>query len=81
VKWSDRFFERPSELKNLVSFAEANAIARISSTTRTLQGIREVGHVRVRFVPTSVYCYTLGANIIGNFGRRAATSADAPSAP
>ena len=69
VKWSDRFFENPRELRSLIAFCETNEIATVACTTRTAQGSREVGKVRVRFVPTSVYCYGLGANIISDRGK------------
>ena len=54
VKWSDRFFERPSELKALLEFAETNKLNRAPVvTTRTTSGIREVNNIRLEFIPTS----------------------------
>jgi uncharacterized protein len=78
VKWTDRFFERPSELRSLESFCEANKLGTATCTTRTAQGARQVGGVRVRFVPTSVYCYALGANILQDWDRRNAIRSPAP---
>jgi predicted AAA+ superfamily ATPase len=68
VKWTDRFFTRPGELRNLLTFAEANGLETVASTTRTTQGERRVGGVLMRFFPTSVYCYMLGANLIASRG-------------
>lgn len=68
VKWTDRCFHHHGELRNLVSFAETNGLPVATCTTRTEHGERLVGPVRIRFVPTSVYCYILGANLIAQRG-------------
>jgi len=64
VKWSDRFCERPEELRNVVSFCHANGLADPLVTSRTRGLSCEVGGVTIGFVPTSVYCYTVGFNVI-----------------
>ncbi len=62
VKWSDRYCDHPAELKSLVSFAGANKLKRpwVTSITRTAD--REVDGIQLRFVPASLYCYTVGYN-------------------
>lgn len=64
VKWSDRFFERPSELKSLLQFCHSNQIPSVSVTTRTRSGVRECEGVRIRFMPASLYCYAVGFNVV-----------------
>ena len=72
VKWSDRPDSSRSELNNCVEFANRNPklIQPVLVTTRTVtrpdfmyQGIA------FRFQPSSVYAYTLGANILRNFNQ------------
>lgn len=73
VKWSDRGFERPSELEALVRFCAQHKMADGLVTTRTARGIRVVDGVRLRCVPASMYCYVVGFNLIhqraGNLDR------------
>lgn len=68
VKWSDRFFDRPSELKSLFSFAHQNDLPKkdagpILVTTRSKSGLKECEGVPLQFVPTSLYCYAVGKNL------------------
>ncbi len=64
VKWTDRYANKPSELKSLLSFCAANKLDRALVTTLTHQGDRTHNGVRLRFVPTSLYCWIVGYNII-----------------
>ena len=65
VKWSDRFFERPAELKGVLAFAGNNALSRPPViTTRTCSGLKKVNGVELEFIPTSIHCYTIGRNVL-----------------
>lgn len=64
VKWSDRFCEKPEELKNVISFCHSNGLADPLVTSKTKALTCKVGGVTVEFVPTSIYCYTVGFNVI-----------------
>lgn len=64
VKWSDRFFDRPYELENLISFCKANMLGDATVTTISKQGIKTQDNVALEFTPASLYCYQLGYNII-----------------
>ena len=65
VKWSDRPCDRPhEELKELTGFCRANGLNTVLVTSRTKAHSCVVDQVRVVFVPASVYCYTLGYNIV-----------------
>lgn len=64
AKWSDRFIDRPDEMKNLVHFCEKNSLTEMTVTTRSeRETIRHKGIV-FELIPSSEYCYTVGRNII-----------------
>lgn len=64
VKWSDRFEERPRELTSLEQFSARNKNCEFMVTTRTRQSRKKVFGTIVEFIPSSLYCYLLGYNII-----------------
>ena len=64
VKWSDRFFERPSDLKNVFQFCHSNNLREIAVTTLTKSGSITLNNVDIKFVPSSLYCYTVGRNLL-----------------
>ncbi len=64
VKWSDRFYDRPSELKNVFQFCHANNLRDIAVTTLTGCGEITINNVHIDFVPASLYCYTVGRNLL-----------------
>jgi uncharacterized protein len=64
VKWSDRYCENPDELKSLVSFCLANGLRDSLVTSRTKTVSCDVKGIKIVFVPASVYCYTVGFNIV-----------------
>ena len=68
VKWSDRYCEHPAEWKNLLSFCHANGLKEIRVTSKTKTLNCQLEGVTVSFFPASLYCYTVGYNII--HGRR-----------
>lgn len=67
VKWSDAPYDRPSRLVSLLEFVVMHQDAldeRAIVTTRTKSGTRKVSGFEIDFVPTSLYCYEVGRNII-----------------
>lgn len=64
IKWSDRVFHNPRELKSLISFAEGKGISDIRVTTRSLVGTQTIGDILINFLPSSLYCYSLGRNLL-----------------
>jgi len=64
VKYSDRFYDRPSDLKNVFQFCATNKLQQIAITTRKKSGIKVINNLELEFVPTSLYCYTIGRNLI-----------------
>lgn len=71
VKWSDRYVGQPGQLTSLIAFCKANKIARALVTSKTQFAERTVDGVQLEFVPASVYCYTVGYNIIKSKGKAA----------
>jgi uncharacterized protein len=64
VKWTDRFFKKPGELKSLLRFCHSNNLAEATVTTLTKTGNKKLENINLEFVPTSIYCYTVGYNLI-----------------
>ena len=65
VKWSDRPFDDPKEIKGLLDFSKKNARGRIPLvTTLTEAGTKEMKGVTVEFSPSSLHCYTVAKNTL-----------------
>jgi hypothetical protein len=64
VKWSDHYCDNPQELRSVLSFCQANALKEVLVTSKTRRLSRQVGGVQIDFVPASVYCFTVGYNLI-----------------
>jgi uncharacterized protein len=68
VKWSDRPFDNPGELTALVDFVLKNGLGGAKGndplvTTLSQSGTRIVQGLTVRFLPSSLYCYSVGKNL------------------
>ncbi|MDE7414682.1 MAG: ATP-binding protein [Muribaculaceae bacterium] len=58
IKWTDRFFYNPTELKSLIGFLEKNKnLKRAIVTTKTCWGETIIEGRRVTFVPAALYAY------------------------
>lgn len=64
VKWTDRYFTRPYDLKNVIQFCSDNEITDALVTTKSKSGSYTIGNINIIFVPVSVYCYTVGYNLV-----------------
>ena len=64
VKWTDRFFERPNDLKSLAFFIEKNKLPGALVTTITQAGVKKMPFGELLFLPTASYAYIVGANTI-----------------
>jgi uncharacterized protein len=64
VKWSDRFFDAPHELRSLLSFCKQNQVKQAFITTRTKYGFHEIDGVQLAFIPASVYAFIIGNNML-----------------
>ena len=64
VKWTDRFYRKPKELKSLFKFCHSNNLDRATVTTKSKTGNITMENIHLDFIPTSLYCYTVGHNFI-----------------
>lgn len=64
VKWSDRYFEKPSELKSLLAFMENNGLEQAMVTTISKSGQKEVDGKILHFVPAALYAFMVGRNTL-----------------
>lgn len=60
VKWSDRYFKQPAELKSLLAFMGANNLTGAVVTSVSATGSKVLDCGRLHFVPTALYAYTKG---------------------
>lgn len=68
IKWSDKHVDQTERLAGLTRFAEAHpAIEQpLLATTRTKATMTYSRGFVVEFVPTALYCYTVGKNLFEN---------------
>ncbi len=60
IKWSNRYFEKPSELKSLYKFCAENNLDSPIVTSINKEGIVNYGDKSFQFIPASAYAYTVG---------------------
>jgi predicted AAA+ superfamily ATPase len=72
VKWSDRYCDKPGELESLIAFSIENDLMGSLVTSKSLWVERNVKNIELKFIPASVYCYTVGYNIIRGKGKNPA---------
>jgi uncharacterized protein len=73
VKWSDAVIDEPRKLKSLLSFCSANNLTKATVTTVSKHCTLTSGGVELNFIPTSVYCWTVGHNLVRGHQQRLAT--------
>ncbi len=64
VKWTDRYCEKVGELNSLITFCQTHKVMDPIVTSKTMSISCKAGDIAVQFIPASVYCYTVGYNII-----------------
>ncbi|MBR9919731.1 MAG: ATP-binding protein [Bacteroidetes bacterium] len=60
IKWSNRYFKYPGELKSLQHFLLKNKLQRAIITTIDITNKVEQKGLIYDFMPSSLYCYTIG---------------------
>jgi uncharacterized protein len=60
IKWSNRYFEKPHELKSLILFCKANNFKNALVTSIDQSGVKIVDNLAFSFLPASVYSYNIG---------------------
>jgi predicted AAA+ superfamily ATPase len=64
IKWSNRYLEKPSELKSLLTFCENNKLKSALVTSIDKMGTIEKEKIKLHFLPAALYAYTVGRNTI-----------------
>lgn len=60
IKWSNRYFEKPNELKSLITFCKNNNFQKALVTSINQSGVKEIDNLLFSFLPASVYSYNIG---------------------
>lgn len=60
IKWSNRYFEKPNELKSLITFCKSNKFQKALVTSIDQTGVKEIDNLLFSFLPASVYSYNIG---------------------
>ena len=64
IKWSNRFYEKPSDLKSLLYFCKKNKMDSVLVTTISKEGVKIVDGISLYFIPAAVYAYVVGYNTL-----------------
>ena len=64
IKWSNRFFERPNDLKSLLYFCKKNKIDDVVVTTIDKEGLQTIDGINLHFYPSATYALTVGFNTL-----------------
>jgi len=60
IKWSNRYFDKPEELKSLSTFLNKNKLKRAIVTTIDINKEIDFKDYIFDYIPSSLYCYTIG---------------------
>lgn len=64
IKWSNRYLEKPNELKSLIDFCNTNELETALVTTIDEKEQKEYSGVHLQFVPCATYAYNVGKNTL-----------------
>lgn len=60
IKWSNRYFDKPQDLKSLIKFCDANKLNAAVVTSIDQIGVKEIKDLKLTFLPASIYAYNIG---------------------
>ena len=63
IKWSNRYYKNPNDLKSLFKFCHENSLNNPIVTTIDIEGKKEHKGLNIQFFPAASYAYTVGRNI------------------
>ncbi len=66
IKWTDRYFNKPNELKSLYKFCTENNLNNPIVTTILKEGSKNYKELNIQFIPSAAYAYTIGVNTLEN---------------
>ncbi|WP_422082030.1 ATP-binding protein [Ulvibacterium sp.] len=64
IKWSNRYEEKPNELKSLIDFCNSNGLTSALVTTIDVKTQKEFQGVTLQYVPCATYAYNVGKNTL-----------------
>jgi uncharacterized protein len=64
IKWSNRFYENPRELKSLIQFCAKNNLTSAIVTTVDKEGIINHDGIDFIFIPAAMYSYVVGVKTL-----------------
>lgn len=64
IKWSNRYIDKPSELKSLIKFCKANHLPDVLVTSIDKSGMVHHEGINFHFIPSSLYAYAVGVYAI-----------------
>jgi predicted AAA+ superfamily ATPase len=64
IKWSNRYFNKPEELKSLADFCKNNNLPSALVTSINKEGVVNHSGLELIFISSAMYAYTVGANTI-----------------
>lgn len=64
IKWSNRYVEKPNELKSLIDFCTTNKLNSALVTTIDSKTQLEYKGVQLQYVPCATYAYNVGKNTL-----------------
>lgn len=69
IKWSDLHALRPDKLRGMIEFGKLHPTAKLTATTRTIAAPLHTPAGLIELVPTSLYCYKVGKNVVRNLDK------------
>lgn len=60
IKWSNRYFDKPNELKSLIHFCKSNNLQKALVTSIDQLGLKQIDNLAFSFLPASIYSYNIG---------------------
>lgn len=64
IKWTNRYVEKPNELKSLIKFCTENKLTEAIVTTINREETIVHNDITIHFIPTACYAYMIGRNTI-----------------
>ncbi len=64
VKWSNRYVDKPKELKSLIYFCKRNNFKASLVTTIDVLDNKLIDNINITYVPAAIYAYNVGVNTI-----------------
>lgn len=60
IKWSNRYFEKPTDLKSLRQFCNKNNLDKALVTSIDQSGVKKMDDLSFTFLPAAIYAYNIG---------------------